>query len=891
MLKTILVFIIALVMTGVIAGVAYTPPAYGRSPRIIDDNDTVILHGNVHPFARPEFDRGPTKSSLPMERMILTLRRSLDKEAALNEFLTELHNPASADFHNWTTPEEFGEKFGPGPEDVNAITRWLVSHGFAVEEIAKGRSWINFSGSAAQVERAFHTSIHNYYVNGRLHHANAQDPLIPRGLSDLVSGVVSLHDFPRTMMHNGIRPVAQSNVSSDYTIGTDHYLSPDDFATIYNVNALYSAGIDGSGQLIAIVGRTHSPSSNWSDFRNMMGLPVTHPLVIVNGPDPGDLGGIEDIEADLDVEWSGAVARNAAIIFVTSASTHSTDGVDLSAQYIVNNNLSPIMSTSFGSCESDMGTAENNFYNNLWQQAASQGITSFVASGDSGAAGCNLGGDAVGSGPGVNGLASTPYNVAVGGTQFNEGSGSYWNTTNGIGGSSAISYIPEIAWNESGTVSSGSGLWATGGGASSIYGKPVWQAAPGVPVDGKRDVPDVSLSGAMHDSYLVKTSGALYAVGGTSASSPSFAGLMALIVQMQGQRQGNANIRFYQLGNAQYSHSGAVVFHDITSGSNSVPGVSGYLCTAAYDLSTGLGSVDANALLNNWTPDFTVSAAPGSISVPQGGVGVSNISTSVSGNFSNAVSLSAANLPQGTTVFFSTNPIAAPGSGSSTLSINVGSSSAAGTYPLTITGDGGGMTHVTTVNLTILQVFNITSSITNGTGGTMTPNFARVVSGDSVTFRVGSAIGYHLVSLIDTGVDVTTLVSGDTYTIANVTADHEVTATFDINTYSVNATIISGNGSIMPSHSTVNYGSPLTFVITPDEGYFLQGLTDNGSTVAAAAESDGSYSYAIASVTGNHTIQATFARTAASVPAVGFFGFIATAGGLGLLLKKRQREP
>jgi subtilase family serine protease len=570
----------------------YTAP----QPRAIDNNDTVVLRGNVHPLTRPEFDTGPSDPSLPMERMILSLRLSSARQAELDRLLTELHDPASSNYHQWLTPEEFGLRFGPSQDDIDAITGWLVAGGFVVDEVAKGRLWINFSGPVVAVDRAFHTEIHDYYVNGRLHHANDRDPSIPRALSDLVAGVVSLHDFPLKMMHSAAYPV-----EPDYTDANGaHWLAPGDFAIIYDVNALYSAGINGSGQSIAIVGRTHpsTAASDWAAFRSTMGLPANAPHIIVNGPDPGDQGTDEDFEANLDVEWSGGVAQNASILFVTSKSTSSTDGVDLSAEYIVDNNLAAVMSTSFGECEQDLGTSENAFYNGLWLQAASQGITSFVSSGDSGAAGCDADTDSSGNGLGVNGLASTPYNVAVGGTEFNEGSGTYWNATNGTGDVSVISYIPEIAWNQSGDVSGGSGLLASGGGASTIYAKPAWQAAPGVPSGNYRYVPDVALSAATHDAYLVVQQGDLYGVGGTSASSPSFAGLMALVVQKRGQRQGNANVELYQIGNAQYNSKGTVVFHDVTSGNNSVPGVTGYSCTTGYDPVTGLGSVDASALVN-----------------------------------------------------------------------------------------------------------------------------------------------------------------------------------------------------------------------------------------------------------------------------------------------------
>jgi hypothetical protein len=273
--------------------------------------------------------------------------------------------------------------------------------------------------------------------------------------------------------------------------------------------------------------------------------------------------------------------------------------VDLSAQYIVNHNLAPVMSTSFGQCEPRMGSAEQAFYKNLWAQAAAQGITSVVASGDSGPAGCNGGQEGSGSGRAVSGLASTPYYVAVGGTELDEGSGCYWN------GAAALGYIPERAWNESAGVPGGSGLWASGGGTSSLYPKPGWQVAPGVPCNGSqyqyRCLPDVALAAAFHhDGYLIETGGAAQVTGGTSCSTPAFAGIMALVVQRAG-RQGNANPALYRLGSAQYRGAGRAVFHDITAGASCVPGTQGYDARPGYDLATGLGSVDAEALVGAWS--------------------------------------------------------------------------------------------------------------------------------------------------------------------------------------------------------------------------------------------------------------------------------------------------
>jgi len=678
--------------------------ASAHGPLIINDNDRIRLPRSVHPLAKPEFDRGASSSSLPMERMILSLRIPADRQAKLDQLLLEQHDPSASNYHRWLTPEEFGQQFGPAPEDIAAAAGWLTSNGFTVQERAKGGTWINFSGTAADVKRAFRTEIHDYQVHGKLRHSNASAPEIPRGLAGLVSGVVTMHNFPRKSMLKKSPLSLPGEILPAYTSGSgSHTLSPGDFATIYNVSPLYSAGIDGSGQTIAIVGRTHPSSSNWASFRSTFGLPVNAPQVVLNGTDPGDTGADEDGEADLDVEWSGAVAKNATVKFVVSKSTFSTDGVDLSAQYVVENNLAPVMSTSFGSCESDMSASENAYYNNLWQQAASQGITSFVSTGDAGAAGCDDPNAASGSGLAVNGIASTPYNVAVGGTQFNEGSGSYWNPANLSDGSSALGYIPEKAWNESATQAGGSGLWSTGGGASSIYAKPSWQALSGVPADGKRDIPDVSLTASSYDGYRVRSQGSWAVYGGTSAASPSLAGLMALVVQKTGQRQGNANIRFYQLAAAQYGSGGAAVFHDITAGSNSVPGLVGNSCAPAYDLATGLGSVDANVLVSSWDgpapADFYLSAARAWIAPSPGGTAGTTLTTSVSGGFSAGVTLSATGLPTGVAASFSPALLAAPGSGSSTLTLTTGASTPSGSYPITITGSGAGVTHSTPVTL------------------------------------------------------------------------------------------------------------------------------------------------------------------------------------------------
>jgi pseudomonalisin len=578
---------------------AVTPAS---AQRVVDDSDRISLPGNVPALARPELERGRSNPSLAMERMILLLEPRPGAAARLEQLLAEQQDPASSRYHQWLTPEQFGAEFGLDDEHVKLVTGWLEAQGFTIEEVAPGRGWINFSGTVAQVENAFATEIHDYEVEGAIRQSNASDPSLPRGLVGLVHGVVSLNGFPSRPQHSSVRPI--SELDPAFTSGGHHYLAPADFATIYNVDSVYSMGIDGSGQTIAIVARTDIKLSDVQTFRSNFSLPANDPVFIHNGTDPGDRGGGEEFEAALDTEWSGAVAPHATIDVVISASTRTTDGVALSAQYVVSQNLAVAMSTSFGLCEARLGPSGLRFYNNVWAQAAAQGITAFVSSGDSGAAGCDAASGTRGFGQAVNGICSSSNDVCVGGTQFNDTANPslFWASSNQPGThSSALSYIPEVAWNESGTVAGGGHLWSSGGGASRIYTKPSWQSAPGVPADHKRDVPDISLSAALHDGYVVAVGGGLYAVGGTSASSPSFAGLMALVVQSKGgARQGNANPNLYQLATNQYAHGGPPVFHDVTSGNNTVPRLKGFACGPGYDEVTGLGSVDGAALVANW---------------------------------------------------------------------------------------------------------------------------------------------------------------------------------------------------------------------------------------------------------------------------------------------------
>jgi len=593
-----------------------------RITQAISASRMITLGGNTHPMARAEFDRGDAPADLPMQQMQLVLTRSAAQQADLDALLEAQQDSSSPQYHQWFTPEQFGQRFGASDDDVQKITGWLEGNGFHIDRVANGRNLIEFTGAASQVENTFHTQIHKYMVNGESHWANASNPEIPAALAGVVAGVSTLHDFQK-------KPQAiRSNAQFEGTISGDssapqltsstgsHALAPGDYATIYDINSLYSSGINGTGATIAVVGRSNINMQDVVSFRSTFKLVANPPQIVVNGANPGVLGNGEVDEATLDVTWAGAVAPNATVKLVVSASTHTSDGVDLSEEYIIDNNLADIMTESFGSCEASYTQAQASLVSSLAAQAAAQGITYVVASGDSGAAGCdNPSSAAATHGLSVNILSSTPYNIAVGGTQFNEGTGIYWNGVIPGALSSAVSYIPETVWNESSP-----GLWAGGGGASTLVAKPSWQTGvAGIPSDNHRYVPDVSLTAAGHDPYLVCLSSSctptttgrfsLEGYAGTSAATPSFAAIMALIVQKTGSRQGQANVILYQLAaREQYSQCASssrasnCIFNDITVGNNAVPGETGglYAATAGYDLATGLGSIDVANLVNQW---------------------------------------------------------------------------------------------------------------------------------------------------------------------------------------------------------------------------------------------------------------------------------------------------
>jgi uncharacterized protein (TIGR03437 family) len=591
-------------------------PALLLSISLLAQHDRVVK-GTVRPEARPLYDQGPLADDAQLTGILLMLKPSPDQQAALERLLTDQQDASSPDYHNWLTPRQYADRFGLSNSDIGRITTWLKDQGFGIGHVAQGRNWVLFSGTAAQAKKTFECEIRFYRVNGELHYANATEPSVPADLAPLVGTIMGLDDFRMKPPLRRLQP--------DFT-GSDgsHYLAPGDIGVIYDINPLYAKNINGSGQKIAVMGQTRVSVADIESFRSQFGLPANDPqmILVAGSADPGITG--DQAESDLDLEWSGAVAPNASILFVYSTN------VLLSVAYAVDQNLAPVISYSYGECEPEVSatSAGNaNAIRSVAQQANAQGQTWLASSGDQGAAACDSGKVPAKNGLAVNLAASVPEVTAVGGSEFNEGSGHYWNSTSAANGTSALSYIPEMAWND--TLSTGT-LSSTGGGISIFFSKPAWQTGPGVPADGARDVPDISFTAAnQHDPYIVVTGGQVELIGGTSVSTPVFAGVLALLNQYlvaNGGKAGLGNVNPTLYGLAQNTPG---IFHDITVGTNEVPcqigtlncnsGSMGYNTGVGYDLATGLGSADVYNLVTEWTSrpatgtTTTVTANPANI--------------------------------------------------------------------------------------------------------------------------------------------------------------------------------------------------------------------------------------------------------------------------------------
>jgi hypothetical protein len=642
-LRSISRFLLLVALSFAVAAALAAPclsaePAAPRVQGPVDDAARVVLYGNLHPLiqaaarhteavqnrpVRSSLDQGAVEDSLPAGRMLLLLQRSTEQEAALRDFIQAAHAPGNPSFHQWLQPGEFGRLYGPADSDVAAVTAWLESHGLTVNQVHDGRLAIEFSGTVGQLSEAFQTEIHRYLVNGQTHLANATSPSVPAALAPVIAGLATVNDFhPQPQLK--VMGQAQFDVTTrqatpqwTYPLsgGVAYAMAPADFAVQYDINSVYKAGITGAGQSIAVISASNVDLSRVQAYQALFGLSANLPQVVVDGTDPGENSAAA--EAYLDIELAGSVAPGAKIVLYTSGGTALTDGLALAAYRAVEDDQAGIISVSYGECEKELGQGGNAFWSGLWQQAAAQGQSVFVSAGDGGSAGCEDfdSQEVAYSGLQVNGIASTPYNVAVGGTDFYysqyAGSSSaisaqlatYWSAASTV--SPAVSLkqsVPEQAWNNFFGFNLDDGgnpanlasetIMAGGGGASSAalysgsiatgYAKPAWQTGTGVPADKVRDLPDLSLFAANGHNYsfypicafpgdcsrsnLTSTgSVVITGVGGTSASAQAMAGIQALINQKAASWQGQADFTYYPLAAKQ-----TTVFHDVTVGGNRV---------------------------------------------------------------------------------------------------------------------------------------------------------------------------------------------------------------------------------------------------------------------------------------------------------------------------------
>jgi subtilase family serine protease len=581
--------------------------------------------------------------------MALGLKKTATQQADLEQLLNDLQDRKSPAYHRWLTPEQYADRFGISQNDVDKIASWLTMSGFQVLNVSRGRDMIMFSGTAAQVQQSLGTPIHFYRVNGTVHFANASEAQIPGELAGMVIGIRGLNDF-RPKPHVGHSRTLRANLTKGerpQAIDSqgDTVLVPDDVKTIYDLNPIYKAGWDGTGQTIAIAGQSDIDPTDIEAFRQALNLPPNDPtrILVPNYQNPGTNPDAM-LEADMDLEWAGAMAPGAQIQYVFSPDMLA------SAFYAIDQALAPVLSYSAGECEWAVDYNSAGLYLTYAQRAAAEGITWVASSGDSGAAGCenqNGSSSIAITRMSVSLPASLPEVTGVGGTEFNEGSGIYWASVPGPNYGTALSYIPEVAWNDEQQALQSGGFAASGGGVSRFWAKPMWQTGPGVPGDSGRDVPDVALSASWdHDPYFLYSGGVAQLNGGTSAAAPTFAGMLVLLNQylvgenLQPQPGlGNMNPMLYFLGQNYRD-----VYHDAIGGGNWVYcmagssqdcpesgansdgiNVYGFSAGPGYDQASGWGSVDATRLLVTWanvvsgTPKLVITDFSTSAQASRGG--------------------------------------------------------------------------------------------------------------------------------------------------------------------------------------------------------------------------------------------------------------------------------
>jgi len=744
-----------------------------RVTSIVDTQQRHTLRGHLPGWAVPGGDLGAVTTDVALDQLTVVMARSAATQAAFEQLLADQQNPASPHYQQWLTPQQIGEQFGPTDHDVSAVTQWLASQGLRTDAVSRDRTRITFSGASGAVGRALGTEFHRYKVHTREGDAERlsinSEPAVPAALAQVIAAFHGLSEEPAEPQNISadVPPPAHAlgEATPEVTASNgQHFIAPADFVTLYDIQPEYNAGINGSGVKVAIIGQSRVKAADITAFQTNTGLSATaQPVTIIptTGTDPGVVSSNQG-EQTLDANRVMGTAPGAeADLVVSCCATGNTSGINISMQYEVNTLLDPIMTISYGGCEADDSFSDATFYNNIFSSAAGEGITTFVSSGDSDAAGCVASNSTPPASPPVasmNLLCSSQYVTCVGGTEPADTASpsTYWRSSNGAGLESAISYIPEGAWNEPLNMAGNAfQITGTGGGSSQFITKPSWQTGIGVPADGSRDTPDIAFPSALHDGYYgcLNSScvgGAFTEFGGTSAAAPGMAGIMALVVQKLGKAQGNINPTLYRLAAATALN----VFHDTTPASsgviscsisiasmcnNSTPGPSaltgglaGYALTTGYDLATGWGSIDVanliTAILTPYvTPTVAVTATASTIALG----GSDSFTVTVSGT---------PGTPTGTVQFFDGSTLLSGtltlAGGTATLSGQVFTT--AGTHRITAQYSGDTVFVAATSPVFTLTVNQATPSVTLTTSATtlvvgQSPTLRATVSGSSIT--------------------------------------------------------------------------------------------------------------------------------------------------------------
>jgi hypothetical protein len=925
-----------------------------RIANAIESSNMSPMRGTIHPMAQPQFEQGLVDNAKALEGMTVHFKRTDAQEADLQSLMQAQQTPGSASYHQWLTQAQFGQRFGMSAADLASVSSWLQQQGFTVTAVSQSSNSISFSGNVAAAERAFQTQIHQYVVNGETHFANSTQISLPSALAGVVSNVRGLDDF---RLKPKIQP-AKSRAVAHFTSGQSgsHFLAPGDMATIYDISPLYSAGNTGKGVTIAVVGQTAIVPADITDFRAAAGLSVNDPKVVsvpgttvptaAAGAASGDLA-----ETDLDLEYSGGIATDASIFLVNSSDVITS--LEYAIENPVNGITVPIISQSYGGCEAAYPTMEVTEIEAALKQANSQGQTVILASGDSGAADCD--GTTNPNNPiqsATQGLAvdypgSSVYVTDLGGTEFmgdgtilapQTGAGTYWNATGGGGVAddlvtSAKSYIPEMTWNDTTySISQGGGFSGGGGGVSALFTKPAWQTGvPGIPADGKRDVPDVSLDASPnHDSYLYCTqitgtdgSPTTYVsscqansfrysdpgqsddatfqalAGGTSFAAPEFAGMLAILEQKlaSGGGLGNVNPALYSL--AASSATYAKAFHDVTTGTNQVPctngspncattgsnNVIGYSAGTGYDQVTGLGSVDLNALATAFAALVQATGTKTTLTVAPGTSVVLNEALT----FTATVAPNTLSTPPTGTVTFTVDgvagtPVALPTAAPFAVTYKTDFVST-GTHTIAATYTSGDSTYTGSTSSTV--------TVTVAASGTETTTTA--VTASPTSFPLGSAV---TLTATVTGKTAGTLTGPVTFTTGGATIgtvkqvtlapNNTATATLSVPAAIASLGFVAGTDTITASYGgdSFNAASSGTTTVTVSNPSITVSATNvtiasskpgNSGTSTITLTSTGGYAgTAVVSASGSVNVNYQFGTAGASTANV-----VLASGGTG----------